>query len=82
MAYSLCTLYPDKESFVALIVIKTDLVDAIKSMHENYEPEVLKMVRSAKPFNGTLWLMIPVTDELVLENIKQLLLLKQKIKQG
>ncbi|WP_028308253.1 DUF3788 domain-containing protein [Desulfitibacter alkalitolerans] len=76
---SLCTLYPEKESFVVLVVIKTDLTEAVEAMQVDYQPEVLEIVRTAKPFNGTLWLMIPVVSEKVLENVKQLLLLKHGV---
>lgn len=73
---SLCTLYPEKEGFVTLVVITLDLVPVIGAMSCEFEPEVLKTIESAKPFNGTLWLMIQVEKDTVLENVKQLLLLK------
>ncbi|MBA1334196.1 MAG: hypothetical protein HPY66_1905 [Firmicutes bacterium] len=77
---SLCTLYPEKESFIALVVVTLDLAPLIEAMSDEYQPAVLEIMRSAKPFNGTLWLMIPVDGHAVLDNVKQLLLLKHKIR--
>ena len=77
---SLCTLYPEKDGFVALVVVKLDLVAVIEGMQGDFKVEVLEIVRSAKPFNGTLWLMINVDNQDVLDNVKQLLLLKQPLK--
>lgn len=73
---SLCTLYPEEEGFVALVVILLDLVPIIETMSREFETEILNTLKTAKPFNGTLWLMIPVNKEAVLNNVKQLLLLK------
>lgn len=75
---SLCTLYPEKEGFVALVVISPDMVPVIEAMAREFETEVLKTIKSAKPFNRTLWLMIQVNRDAVLNNIKKLLLLKVK----
>lgn len=79
---SLCTLYPDEKSFIALVVITLDLVPVIEAMSGELETAIIEAVRAAKPFNGTKWLMIPVTGQAVLENIKKLLLLKQKTKKS
>ena len=73
---SLCTLYPEEEGFVALVVILLDMVPIIEAMSSELEAEILNTIKTAKPFNGTLWLMIPVNKKRVLDNIKQLLLLK------
>lgn len=75
---SLCTLYPEKEGFVALVVISPDMVPVIEAMAREFETEVLKTIKSAKPFNRTLWLMIQVNRDAVLNNVKKLLLLKVK----
>jgi hypothetical protein len=76
---SLCTLYPEKDGFIALVVVKTDLKPIIEGMSSEFEPIILELVSSARPFNGTLWLMIPVKDSAILDNIKQLFLLKQEV---
>ncbi len=76
---SLCTLYPEKEIFILLIVIKLDLVPIIEALENEFEPAVLDLVRSARPFNGTKWLMIKVESEAVLKNVRELLVLKHDL---
>lgn len=73
---SICTLYPEKECFIALVVVTLDLIPIIEAVSSQLEESVLNTIRSAKPFNGTLWLMIRVDNKAVLENVKQILLLK------
>ncbi|MFZ5966228.1 MAG: DUF3788 domain-containing protein [Bacillota bacterium] len=75
---SICTLYPEKEGFVALVVILLGMVPIIKAMSEEFEPEILEIINTAKPFNGTLWLMIDVKKDVVGNNVKQLLALKHE----
>ncbi|HYF84747.1 MAG TPA: DUF3788 domain-containing protein [Clostridia bacterium] len=77
---SLCTLYPDKDSFVALVVITLNLLPVIEALSEEFTAEALQKVRTAKPFNGTLWLMLQVKSDLQLNDVKQLLLLKHETK--
>ncbi len=75
---SLCTLYPEKDCFVSLIVITLDLLPVIEALSEEFTAEVLQKIRTAKPFNGTLWLMLQVKSDLQLNDVKQLLLLKHE----
>ncbi len=77
---SLCTLYPGKDSFVVLVVITLDLLPVIEALSEELTPEVRETIKGAKPFNGTLWLMLEVENEQALKDVKQLLLLKQDTK--
>ncbi|NLI14232.1 MAG: DUF3788 domain-containing protein [Peptococcaceae bacterium] len=74
---SLCTLYPERECFIALIVVTLDLVPVIEASSKDFEPYTLGLLRSARPFNGTLWLMVRIENKYILENVKHLLLLKQ-----
>lgn len=75
---SLCTLYPEKDSFTALIVVTMDLLPVIEALYEELTPEVAATIKRAKPFNGTLWLMLKVDSESALKDVKQLLLLKHE----
>ncbi|AOY76109.1 DUF3788 domain-containing protein [Clostridium formicaceticum] len=77
---SLCTLYPEKEGFVALVVITLELLPVIEAMTKEFEPDVLGVIKAAKPFNGTLWLMIQVDKASILEDVKRLLFLKHQPK--
>lgn len=79
---SLCTLYPELDSFVALVVITLDILPVIEALSEELTGSVLDIIRRAKPFNGTLWLMIQVESDSVLKDVKQLLLLKQDTKRS
>lgn len=73
---SLCTLYPEKGGFVALIVILQDSLPVVEAMYPDFEKEVVDVITSAQPLNGTFWLMVPVKNSRALENVKDLLVLK------
>jgi hypothetical protein len=75
---SLCTLYPEKDGFVALVVITLDRVPLIEGIQDELEPEVFDIMRAARPFNKTLWLMIPVYRAAILNSVKQLIALKME----
>lgn len=77
---SICTLYPEKETFIILIVMKLEMLDMVKTMSSNYEPAVMDMIENARPFNGTKWLMIPVNSAAVLKNVQDLLDFKHEMK--
>lgn len=77
---SICTLYPEKEGFIALVVVTLDLLPLIEALSEKLTPAVRDTVKGAKPFNGTLWLMLRVDSPQALEDVKQLLILKQAVK--
>jgi len=78
---SLCTLYPEKDSFTVLVVIKLELAHAIGTMVNKFEPAVMRIINSARPFNGTKWLMVPIESELILKNVQELLILKHDTSQ-
>lgn len=79
---SLCTLYPERESFIALVVVTLPLLAAIDAPEAGYTETIRAMVRQGKPFNGTLWLMIRVSDDAILDDVKRLLALKLNCKQA
>ncbi len=73
---SLCTLYPEKDGFVGLVVITLNLLPVIEEIEHEFSKTIRSLIKTAKPFNGTLWLMVPVYGPVELEDIKQLLILK------
>ena len=75
---SLCTLYPEPQGFVALVVIKLDLIPEVMAREKEFTPYLIDMVANGKPYIGTLWLMIQVTDHRVLSDIKLLLDMKTR----
>lgn len=75
---ALCTLYPEKESFIALIVLgqaDRDLFDLMKGEYSSYLGDLYD---KTKVFNGTKWLMINMTDQYILNDVKNLILLKTR----
>lgn len=76
---SICTLYPEKDGFVALVVITSDLAAIVESMNSEFSLRILELVKSTRLFNGTLWLMIQVDSEEILKDVKKLILLKYKM---
>ncbi|WHH57133.1 DUF3788 domain-containing protein [Petroclostridium sp. X23] len=74
---SICTLYPEKNRFIALVVITIDLLPYIEGISYEFEAGVRETIKNAKPFNGTLWLMLAIENTAILENVKQLLIIKQ-----
>jgi hypothetical protein len=75
---SLCTLYPEKESFITLVVISLALVPEVLSREKEFTPYVLGLITDGKPYNGTLWLMIQVLDDRILQDVKLLLTMKNQ----
>lgn len=73
---SLCTLYPEKNSFIVLIVIPLGLIPLIELEIENLQLSIKELIETAKPFNNTKWLMISVNHKAVFDNVKDLLMLK------
>ncbi len=73
---ALCTLYPEKDGFIALVVLGAADMDIFNAVKENYTPYVVSLFEDCKPFNNTKWLMINVSGEDVLEDVKKLLKLK------
>lgn len=76
---SICTLYPEQNCFTALVVIKQDLAPLIATTSPEFHPLIQDLVKNSKPFNHTLWLMIPITARPVLESVLDLLQFKMSI---
>ena len=74
---SICTLYPEKNCLIALVVIKEELAALLPTAQPAPHPVILDLVLRGKPFNHTLWLMIPVAEREVLESLKDLLVQKR-----
>lgn len=73
---ALCTLYPESDGFIALVVLSAadmELFDAVKSDYTQY---TAKLYDNCKPFNNTKWLMVRVSDNDILDDVKKLFKLK------
>ena len=73
---ALCTLYPEPESFTALVVLSAGDMDQFELMSPTCTDELKQLYDKTKLFNNTKWLMICVTNDAVLDDVKKLLALK------
>lgn len=73
---ALCTLYPEKEQFIALVVLSATDMQIFDLVKSSYTAYLNALYEKCKPFNGTKWLMTSVTDDDILEDVKKLLKLK------
>jgi len=70
---ALCTLYPAAGSFTCLVCIGQREAMAAEALLPLCSPPVRQLYHTASPLNGSRWLMIPVTDEAVLTDVKALI---------
>ena len=73
---ALCTLYPEAESFIALVVLGQADMARLDAVRPAYTPGLLALYDGCRLFNNTKWLMIRVTDDAVLDDVQKLLRLK------
>jgi hypothetical protein len=73
---ALCTLYPESDGFIALVVLNSADMDVFEAVKSDYTDYVAELYDGCKVFNNTKWLMIRVSDDNVLEDVKKLLKLK------
>ena len=77
---SLCTLYPMEGYFIALIVIGDREMDETELMLPFFSEYVQQLFHETKTGMGQKWLMIDVTDDAVLEDVKQLIAIRRNKK--
>lgn len=77
---ALCTLYPNQGFFTCLVCIGTKEAMGAELLLGSCTEEVRTRYWQAKPFNGARWLMIDVTSEEVLEDVKKLISLRAPAK--
>ena len=73
---ALCTLYPEKGCFVALVVISEELGPLVLGAQPPFVAQIIDQVQRGKPFNNTSWLMITVNGEAALDSVKRMIELK------
>jgi hypothetical protein len=73
---ALCTLYPEPESFTTLIVVASSDMDRYDLIRPVFSDSMNALYDRTQLFNNTKWLMIPVTDDTLLEDVKKLLQFK------
>jgi len=77
---SLCTLYPEKDSFTALVVVNEKEIDQISIRLGAFGYYFTDVFKNAGSLNGCRWLMLEVADKTTLDDIKEVLMLKVKPK--
>lgn len=78
---SICTLYPgfpEAGQFTCLVVIGEKEADRAEVLLSACDPYLQNLYREAGGIGGSRWLMIAVTTERILEEVKSLLLLRVK----
>lgn len=73
---ALCTLYPEPESFTALIVVSSNDMDRYDLIRPIFSDSMNGLYDKTQLFNNTKWLMIPVFDDTALDDVKKLLQFK------
>ena len=73
---ALCTLYPEPESFTALVVTGAADMEKYILIRALFSDAVNALYDRTQLFNNTKWLMIGVTDDMRLNDVKKLLQLK------
>ena len=77
---SLCTLYPMSGFFIALVVIGVKEEVEAELALQACDESIQTMYNNAVALMGSRWLMIHVTSERILDDVKRLIQLRRKIK--
>lgn len=77
---SLCTLYPMDGFFIALVVIGAKEHDEALEVIGGCTPYTRELFEQTHHSAGGRWLMINVTDQAILEDVKRLVQVRRKIK--
>jgi len=75
---ALCTLYPEKGKFIALLVIGSKEETGMDALLETLSEYVQRLYANARSMPMGRWLMIHVTDEEILNNVKTIMRLRMK----
>ena len=73
---ALCTLYPDAGQFTALVTIGAKEASEAELLLPMCSDYIRELFARTQPFNGARWLMIRVTDERILADVKSLIRLR------
>jgi len=77
---SLCTLYPMKDYFIALVVVGEKEEAEVELTLEAFSPYVVNLYHGTSFSCGGRWLMIEVRDKAVLNDVKSLMAIRVKPK--
>lgn len=77
---SICTVYPNKDYFTCMIVIGSKEATETEYMLGSCDPYIVNLYHNTNPFNGSRWLMIDVTNNKILEDVKSFIEIRMKKK--
>ncbi len=77
---SLCTLYPMSGFFIALVTVGSKEEAEAELLAPTFTNHVQELMRTAARVMGARWLMIHVTDEQVLDDVRRLVRIRHKIR--
>lgn len=77
---ALCTLYPMPGFFIALVVIGTKEDVEASLVIPTCDQRIQALYNNTAAIMGGRWLMIPVTSDKILNDVKRLIQLRRKIK--
>ena len=77
---AVCTLYPEDGYYICMVSVGGKAAEGADEVLVECTPYVREVYAKAKPFNGSRWLMINVTDALILEDVKALIRLRMASK--
>jgi hypothetical protein len=73
---ALTTLYPQKDHFIAQVVLGKEQVE--KALALELGEKVRRILQDTPQFHDGRWLFIPVSNEVDLQDVEKLLVLKRK----
>jgi hypothetical protein len=75
---AICTLYPREDYYSILIVINFIDMEWFKGIRNNFTNYVLDRYDNSGVMNGTKWVMIDITDDDILNDVKSIIKLKME----
>lgn len=73
---ALCTLYPEKDAFVALIVLGAKDMMMFEGVCQDYTPYINKVYQEQQ-YDGPKWLMIRIKDKETANDVLKLIQMKR-----
>jgi hypothetical protein len=75
---AVCTLYPREDYYAILIVLNEEDMEWFKGIRNGFTDHVLNRYDNSGMMNGTKWVMIDVSDDEILNDVKGIIKLKME----
>jgi hypothetical protein len=73
---AICTLYPREDYYAILVVLNSIDMEWFKGIRNDFTNHVLDRYDNSGMMNGTKWVMIDITDDDILNDVKSIIKLK------